>query len=145
MGIYDGICCLCDSFNYILTPEDVKGFFQEVFHHIKPGGWFCFDTHSLDRLDEFGNEWNETGQFEDGLSYQWSIMAEQDWIYQDFAFYFDDGVKQEHHMQRVYDPEWLIQELQVYASEIKICTDFDQEGICEGEKIFFQVRKKEEQ
>ena len=145
MGIYDGICCLCDSFNYILSQEDVKKFFQEVFAHIKPGGWFCFDTHSLDRLIEFENEWNETGQFEDGLRYQWSIMAEEDIIYQDFAFYFDQGIKQEHHMQKVYDPMWLVQQLQSYASEIRICTDFDQEGICEGEKIFFQVRKKEEQ
>ena len=143
LGQYDGIFCLCDSFNYILSKEDVAHFFQEVFAHLKPGGWFCFDTHSIDRLTEFDQEWNETGTFEDGVNYQWSIMAEDDWIYQDFAFYMEQTIQQEHHMQRVYDPLWLQEQLQPYASQINICTDFDQEGVNEGEKIFFQVRKKE--
>lgn len=143
LGLFDGISCLCDSFNYLLSEEDVQTFFEEVFAHLKPGGWFFFDTHSMDRLEEFKEEWNETGTFEDGVNYQWSIQSEDTTIYQDFAFYQGGQVIQEHHMQRVYDPVWLQEILKPYAQTMEICTDFHAEGIQPGEKIFFRVRKKE--
>ena len=77
------------------------------------------------------------------MDYQWSITSEEDVIYQDFAFYKEDGtVIQEHHMQRVYDPAWLIETLKPYFTIEKITTDFDQEGIQEGEKYFFVCRRK---
>ncbi len=143
LGTFKTIFCVCDSFNYVLEKEDVKALFKEAASHLETGGLFCFDTHSLDRLDEFEVEYNETGQFEDGVQYQWSIMSEDEYIYQDFAFYRPDGtVLEEHHMQRVYDPEFLIQELEEYFDVISVKTDFDQEGISEGEKYFFAARKK---
>ena len=61
LGSYSGIFCLCDSFNYILEKEEIDAFFHEVSQHLKPNGLFFFDTHSLDRLDEFDSEYNETG------------------------------------------------------------------------------------
>lgn len=144
LGTFKTIFCVCDSFNYVLEKEDVKALFKEAASHLETGGLFCFDTHSLDRLDEFEGEYNETGQFEDGVQYQWSIMSEDEYIYQDFAFYRLDGtVLEEHHMQRVYDPEFLIQELEEYFDVISVKTDFDQEGISEGEKYFFAARKSE--
>ena len=102
---------------------------------------FFFDTHSLDRLVEFEEEFNETGCFED-CQYQWSILSEDDYIYQDFAFYLDDGkIVQEHHIQRVYTPEWLETELKKYFEILKVTTDFDLEGIQEGEKYFYVCRR----
>lgn len=142
---FDAVACLCDSFNYLLDPEDVKTFFQQVHSHLHPNGYFFFDTHALDRLEEFSNEWNETGEFQDGTKYQWSIVAEDDWIYQDFAFYTKDGVVQEHHMQRVYDPKWLESVLSAYFEIVSVTTDFDQPGICPGEKYFYVCRRKEVQ
>lgn len=140
---YSLILCLCDSFNYLLTEEEVSNFFKEVADHLKLGGYFLFDTHSLDRLDEFRQEYNETGSFED-CDYQWSITSEEDLIYQDFAFYLaDDRVVQEHHIQRVYDPEFLKSELSKHFEIIKVTTDFDQDGICEGEKYFYICKKRE--
>ncbi len=144
MGQYDVIACLCDSFNYILSIESVDQLFQQVHQHLNSGGLFFFDTHSLDRLEEFKQEWNETGTFMDGLSYQWSISSEDDWLYQDFAFYFPDGtVSLEHHLQRVYQPEELEAHMEPYFEIIDVKTDFDQEGITSGEKYFYIVRKKE--
>ena len=142
LGSYSGIFCLCDSFNYILEKEEVDAFFHEVCQHLKPNGLFFFDTHSLDRLDEFDSEYNETGAFEDGCQYQWSIMAEDDYVYQDFAFYMKDKVVQEHHIQRVYDPIWLNDTLSKYFDVLKVTTDFDIEGIVPGEKYFYVCRKK---
>lgn len=139
---YDGILCLCDSFNYLLEPQEVQQFFLEVHDHLSENGLFFFDTHSLDRLQEFQEEFNETGHIFD-VDYQWSITSEENYIYQDFAFYKEDGtVIEEHHMQRVYDPAWLIEILELYFTIEKITTDFDQEGIQEGEKYFFVCRRK---
>ena len=96
----------------------------------------------MDRLEEFDSEYNETGAFEDGCQYQWSIMAEDDYVYQDFAFYMKDKVIQEHHIQRVYDPKWLEEILSKYFDILKVTTDFDIEGIAPGEKYFYVCRKK---
>ena len=93
-------------------------------------------------MDEFSEEFNETGHIED-VDYQWSITSEEEIIYQDFAFYKENGeVIQEHHMQRVYDPEWLKEALHPYFYIESIKTDFDLEGIQPGEKYFFVCRRK---
>lgn len=140
---YDLIVCVCDSFNYLLEKDEVSRFFKQVADHLGEGGLFCFDTHSLDRIEEFEGEYNETGEFEDGVQYQWSIMSEDDLVYQDFAFYMPDGtILQEHHMQKVYDPQFLIDELEKHFEIVSITTDFEQEGIKAGEKYFFAARKK---
>ena len=105
-------------------------------------GLFFFDMHSWDRLEEFSEEFNETGSFDDGCQCQWSIMSEDELVYQDFAFYKDNQMVQEHHIQRVYDPKWIQTELEKYFDILKITTDFDQEGLCEGEKYFYVCQKK---
>lgn len=144
LGQYDAMACLCDSFNYLLDQKEVETLFQEVHHHLNEGGYFFFDTHALDRLTEFEEEWNETGTFEDGVSYQWSIESEDDWIYQDFAFYMLDGsILQEHHLQRVYQPKELEEIFSPYFDVVDIKTDFDLPGIQPGEKYFYVLRKKE--
>jgi SAM-dependent methyltransferase len=146
LPMYPAIACLCDSFNYILSEQEVEDFFEEVADHLASDGLFFFDTHSLDRLQEFAEEWNETGVFEDGVGYQWSILCEDQWLYQDFAFYGCDGhVEQEHHLQRVYDPAWLEKALTKRFDIVDVYTDFHLPGIQNGEKYFYTVRKKEKQ
>lgn len=139
---FDMILCLCDSFNYLLEDKEVQDFFKEVHDHLEENGLFLFDTHSLDRIEEFQEEFNETGHIQD-IDYQWSITSEDDLIYQDFAFYKPDGrVIQEHHLQRVYDPQWLEKSLELYFDIENITTDFTLEGIQEGEKYFYVCRRK---
>lgn len=141
-SFFDVVTCLCDSFNYILSKEEVVSFFKEVHNHLNENGLFFFDTHSLDRLEEFAEEYNETGVFED-CEFQWSIMSEDDWVYQDFAFYLPDGhIVQEHHIQRVYHPDWLKEQLEEYFDIIKVSTDFSLPGIQAGEKYFYICRRK---
>lgn len=143
LSSYDVICCLCDSFNYLLSQEDVASFFKEVHNHLNKDGLFFFDTHSLDRLDEFSEEFNETGDLED-CQYQWSITSEDDFIYQDFAFYLSDGsLQQEHHLQRVYTPEFLESTLSMYFDIVNIRTDFILDGIQEGEKYFYVCQRRD--
>lgn len=138
---YDGILCLCDSFNYVLKEEQVMTMFQQVYQHLHQGGVFIMDMHSLDRLAEFEEEYNEAGSV-DGREYQWTIFREEDCIYQNFAFYDEDGRSElEQHIQRVYDPMYIDQILKTCGFQTKIITDFTEDGICPGEKQFFICRK----
>lgn len=138
---YDGILCLCDSFNYLLKEEQVRALFQGAFHHLKDAGVFLVDMHSMDRLTEFEEEYNEAGHVKD-LEYQWTITSEEDRIYQNFAFYDSAGrVTLEQHEQRVYEPAWILAELKEAGFQVEIFTDFTHAGICAGEKQFYICRK----
>lgn len=139
--VYDGILCLCDSFNYLLSDTQVDHMFTQVYAHLRDQGVFIMDMHSLDRLDEFVEEYNEAGKIM-SHEYQWTIYAVEDRIYQNFAFYDEDGrVTLEQHIQRVYDPMDIKARLEQTGFQVEIYTDFTQEGICEGEKQFFVCRK----
>ncbi len=141
-GRYDAILCLCDSFNYLLTKEEVRHFFAQCFDRLTDEGTLIVDMHSMDRLKEFEEEYNETGCI-DGEDYQWTIESEDDRIYQSFAFYDADGKMQlEQHVQRVYDPAWILQELTNCHFDVVIKTDFDRNGIVEGEKQFYICRRR---
>lgn len=138
---YDGILCLCDSFNYILHKEQVRKLFSDVYHHLHTSGYFIMDMHALDRLTEFEEEYNETGHVGD-VDVQWTILSEEDRIYQNFAFYQSDGtIALEQHIQRVYDPVEIKELLEVQGFDVRVVTDFEQDGICAGEKQFYICRK----
>ncbi len=134
---FDGILCLCDSFNYLLQEDQVLTMFRQIKDHLKDGGIFIMDMHSLDRLEEFSEEYNEAGRI-DQHEYQWTIQTIDDSIYQNFAFYDEEGrITLEQHIQKVYDPLWVKEVLTQLGFDVEIYTDFDQKGICEGEKIFY--------
>lgn len=139
---YDGIVCFCDSINYLLTEADIRQFFIQVQQHLQDDGVFLFDMHSRDRLDEFQEEFCEDGVI-DGTPYEWSITSEDDYIYQNFAFYDQDArVHLEQHIQRVYDPDWVRELLIQSGFRVQVYTDFKELGIQEGEKYFYVCEKE---
>lgn len=116
--------------------------FTKVYEHLREHGVFIMDMHSMDRLDEFEEEYNEAGKIM-SHEYQWTIYAVEDRIYQNFAFYDEEGrVTLEQHIQRVYDPLDIKTRLEKTGFQVEIYTDFTEEGICEGEKQFFICRKE---
>lgn len=138
---YDGIICLCDSFNYLVKDEEVISFFKQVYEHLVDNGTFIVDMHSMDRLEEFKEEYNEAGKVLQ-REYQWTIQTIDDCIYQNFMFYDEDGRNVlEQHVQRVYKPSWIQSQLETIGFEVSIMTDFIYEGICEGEKQFYICKK----
>ncbi len=132
---YDNIICFCDSINYVLDLSDLEVMFKKAYTTLNKNGVFMFDMHTLDRLDEFSEDYIETGQILD-TDYQWSIVKDEDYILQHFAFYEDDGIKQEHHIQRVYNPDTIIKLMEETGFKVQVFTDFNIEGISVGEKIF---------
>ena len=134
---FDTIICFCDSINYL---SDYRSMFKHVYDSLLPGGIFMFDMHSQDRLDEFKEMFIEEGYILN-VPYQWTIMTNDNMIHQHFAFYQEDGIIQEQHVQYVFEPQEVINELHKLNFKIKIYTDFDQEGIKSGEKIFIVGEK----
>lgn len=134
---YEGILCLCDSLNYITQEQDLQTFFAKAYEALEERGVLIFDVHSMDRLQEFEEEFYECGQI-DGVEYEWSIEAHEDLIYQNFIF-FDESAKPsyEQHVQRVYEPMQLKAMLEAVGFVVEWYTDFVHEGVVAGEKIFF--------
>ena len=139
---YDGILCLCDSFNYLLEEEQIQAMLDGVMAHLKEGGVFIVDMHSMDRLEEFEEEYNEAGKIL-GQEYQWTIYAQDDRIYQNFAFYDANGrITLEQHIQRVYEPAWILAQLKQRHFDVEVVTDFTLPGIHSGEKQFYICKKQ---
>lgn len=143
--LFDGILCFCDSLNYLLKEAEVKTFFAQAYDHLHDSGVLLFDMHSQDRLLEFQEEYCEAGSVQ-GVPYEWTIQAQEDRIYHNFAFYDHEArVTLEQHVQRVYDPEWIMKELRQLGFQVSVYTDFVQEGIQTGEKYFYvAVKQKKE-
>lgn len=137
---FDGIFCFCDSINYLSSLNEVKEMFQSVKEALTPKGVFLFDMHSLDRLDEFKELYIEEGMLD--VPYQWTIQSDEQCIHQHFAFYTEEGILEEQHVQTVFNPYEILELLQKIDFDCEIKTDFDQDGIHEGEKYFIIARRK---
>lgn len=140
---FDAIGCFCDSINYLEDEQEVEAFFDEAADHLKENGLFFFDSHSEDRLEEFADDYEEAGVFDDGTQVQWLISSEDDTIYQDFAFYFNGQTIVEHHIQRVFLLGFLKKALEKRFDLIDLRGDFEEGPIQECEKYFFVARKKQ--
>ncbi len=138
---YDSILCYCDSLNYVVQNQDVLTVFEKVYACLEDGGAFLFDIHSLDREVEFAEEYIEEG-FLDDVAYQWTIRHEDHFLYHSFTFYDANGkLEQEQHVQKVHNPLWVKEQLERIGFIVSMYTDFDLEGIQEGEKIFYVAKK----
>lgn len=142
---YDTITCFCDSLNYVTELERIEKLFKGAYKALRAGGVFLFDAHSLDRLEEFKEEYDESMTL-DELEYTWHIVSKEDFIYQTLRVWDDSIVPtyffEEHHVQRVYDPNCLKELLEKTGFKVQIYTDFNIEGIASGEKQFFVCHKE---
>ena len=120
---YDLILCICDSINYLYTDE-LDNFFKCAYEHLNDNGRIIFDMHSINRLEEFREEYIEEGYVDD-LPYQWSISSDEieKCIYEHFTFYTPDGMIQEHHMQNVFDIKSLTSKMDEYFT-YEVIEDF---------------------
>lgn len=140
---YDAVICYCDSLNYLADLNQLRSVLQAAYDALHQKGTLLFDIHSLDRLQEFAEEYIEEGYLDD-TAYQWTIRTEDDWLLHCFIFYDRQGrMEQEQHQQRVFDPFVVADLLKTIGFRVHMYTDFDQDGICPGEKIFFVAVKEE--
>ncbi|MGG1400476.1 class I SAM-dependent methyltransferase [Bacillus salipaludis] len=152
-GSFDVIGIFCDSLNYLKTEEDVLQTFSSVYQHLKPGGIFIFDVHSIFKISQiFINQtfaindehvayiWNSfPGEFPNSVEHDLSffVLDEKSGMYDRFD---------ELHFQRTYpveDYKNLLHQAGFGFEEIKICADFENAApLPQSERIFFVVSKK---
>ncbi|MED3561904.1 class I SAM-dependent methyltransferase [Bacillus xiapuensis] len=146
LGQFDCIGIFCDSLNYLKIEQDVIQTFLAVHQHLKPGGLFIFDVHSLHKISQiFLNQtftlndehlsyiWNSfPGEFPHSVEHELSffVLDEKMGMYDRFD---------ELHVQRTYPvddyKEWLSQ---AGFKEIEICADFENIAPTpQSERIFF--------
>lgn len=88
---YDGFFCICDSLNYLLSPEDVLSTFYGVKRHLKHNGIFIFDLKTpyfyqnvlgdqtfCDHQEDCSYTWENSYFEEDNINqYDLTIFAKQ--------------------------------------------------------------------
>lgn len=139
---YPSIGCFCDSLNYLSSLDDVTLFFQQAYQHLLPNGVLLFDCLSIDRLTEFSDSFIEEGIIKE-VAYQWSIDTVNQTLQHHFAFWKDDQLYQEYHIQTIYSPQQLTQQLIDIGFTVTIYTDFVNLGVLSGERYCFVARKQE--
>ncbi|MEG0733939.1 class I SAM-dependent DNA methyltransferase [Anaerorhabdus sp.] len=137
---FDGVLCFCDSINYLNSLDEVKMMFKSVLSCLNDDGVFLFDMHTIDRLEEFSELYIEEGELD--VPYQWTIQSIDDQIHQHFAFFEDDKIIQEQHIQTVFKYEDIKELLNQYGFDTEVFTDFDLVGEQQGEKWFIVARRR---
>lgn len=137
---FDTVVCYNDSVNYITETEDLKKCFACVNKVLKKGGVFLFDVHTMERLEQFEEEYLEEGMIQ-STPYQWSIESEDERLFHHLAFWTEKGFLEEEHIQRVYPKEELKQLLNEAGFTVQVFTDFVEDENTLGEKWYFIARK----
>lgn len=50
---FDGAISTCDSFNHIMTAEELQKAFHNAYSALKPGGWFSFDLNTVEGYHKY--------------------------------------------------------------------------------------------
>jgi 2-polyprenyl-3-methyl-5-hydroxy-6-metoxy-1,4-benzoquinol methylase len=148
---FDMIICCCDSLNYLSTEQEVKQTFFKVFQHLKNGGMFLFDVHSIFKISQiFMNQTFVSNEEE--ISYIWNCFPgeESNSVIHDLTFFVKDDRKHcyhrfdELHVQRTFSIQQYSQWLEEAGFMIEeITADFQSlPPVDTSERIFFSAMKK---
>ncbi|PEZ83374.1 class I SAM-dependent methyltransferase [Bacillus sp. AFS017274] len=120
LGHFDCVTIFCDSLNYLRDEEDIVKTFSRVHEHLKEGGLFLFDVHSIYKMEEIFRD-NTFAVNGEEVSYIWDCFpgVEPYSVEHDLSFFVRDDESglydrfDELHYQRTYPVEqykkWLEQ------------------------------------
>lgn len=147
--LFDGVLIFCDAINYLSDAEAVKGTFQTVFLHLKPGGVFLFDAHSVKKIGRFLDQ-QTFGSSDPDVSYLWECFPgeTESSVVHDLTFFVqqDDGSYkrvEETHEQQTYPLEQFLLWLEAIGFvEIQVIGDFDDTlDVAECDRWCFMAKK----
>ncbi|MDG4655467.1 class I SAM-dependent methyltransferase [Ectobacillus antri] len=145
---FDCVTIFCDSLNYVTSEDGIKQTFKKVYEHVKPGGLFLFDIHSLYKIHQvFMNETYTINEEEVALIWTCFPGEEPDSVEHDMTFFVQDGEYyqrfDELHVQRGYETDHIISWLEEAGFTV-LCVegDFTEELTDTTERIFFTAQKK---
>nr|WP_279663429.1 class I SAM-dependent methyltransferase [Ectobacillus ponti] len=150
-GQFDVVTIFCDSLNYLVEDSDVQQTFIRVREHIKDGGLFLFDVHSLYKIhhvfmdeaftvneDEIALIWNcFPGEYADSVEHEMTFFVQD--VETGMYHRFDED-----HVQRAYEVEELAAWLGDAGFEVlSVAGEYGDAAVGEEEeRIFFAARKK---
>jgi 2-polyprenyl-3-methyl-5-hydroxy-6-metoxy-1,4-benzoquinol methylase len=149
-GQFDIIGIFCDSLNYLQSDEDVIHTFSNVLKHLKEGGIFLFDVHSIYKISQvFINQTFTLA--EDHLSYIWNSFPGDlpNSVEHELSFFILDEQTgkydrfDELHYQRTYPVQQYTEWLKETGFELlEVSADFQSvEPKQQSERIFFIAKK----
>lgn len=143
----------CDVLNYIVSLEDIKKVFQNVYASLAPGGLFIFDIHSIHYVEEHLLHHTFAYQ-EDELAYIWDCVPGKyrGEMFHELSFFFAKDVDSstyyrfdEVHHQRTYPSASYVDLLhQAGFRNIEVFADFSMKNNFledKSERIFILSEK----
>jgi len=150
LGQFDCVTIFCDSLNYLRDEEDIVKTFSRVHEHLKDGGLFMFDIHSLYKMEEVFSDHTFAVNGEE-VSYIWDCFPGEEpySVEHDLSFFVRDEESglydrfDELHYQRTYPVEqykkWLEQAGFTFS---EILADLEEAPlVTETERILFVASK----
>ncbi|MFD0048270.1 class I SAM-dependent DNA methyltransferase [Actinomycetes bacterium NPDC127524] len=151
LGVYDGVTIFCDSLNYLRTENDVQAAFRGVNEHLKSGGLFMFDVHSVFKMEQIFQNHTFAVNDED-VSYIWDCFPGEEpySVEHDLSFFVRDEESglydrfDEWHYQRTYQTETYERWLNEAGFEVlEVLADLNEEPPSSTtERILYICRKK---
>ncbi|WP_434167422.1 class I SAM-dependent DNA methyltransferase [Peribacillus frigoritolerans] len=150
LGQFDCVTIFCDSLNYLRDEEDIVKTFSRVHEHLKDGGLFLFDIHSIYKMEEiFGD--NTFAVNGEEVSYIWDCFPGEEpySVEHDLSFFVrddDSGLYDrfdELHYQRTYPVEQYKKWLEQAGFTVsEILADLEEAPlVTETERILFVASK----
>lgn len=150
LGEYDFVTIFCDSLNYVREEKDIPRTFKQVHSHLKEGGLFMFDVHSVYKMEHIFQ--NHTFAVNDEeVSYIWDCFpGEKPYsVEHDLSFFVLDRENglydrfDEFHYQRTYPVDQYKNWLADSGFELlEILSDLEEQPVHEKtERVLFVARK----
>jgi ubiquinone/menaquinone biosynthesis C-methylase UbiE len=150
LGQFDCVTIFCDSLNYLRDEEDIVKTFSRVHEHLKDGGLFMFDIHSLYKMEEIFSDHTFAVNGEE-VSYIWDCFPGKEpySVEHDLSFFVRDDESglydrfDELHYQRTYPVEQYKKWLEQAGFTVsEILADLEEAPlVTETERILFVASK----
>ena len=150
LGQFDCVTIFCDSLNYLRDEEDIVKTFSRVHEHLKDGGLFMFDIHSLYKMEEIFSDHTFAVNGEE-VSYIWDCFPGEEpySVEHDLSFFVRDDESglydrfDELHYQRTYPVEQYKKWLEQSGFTVsEILADLEEAPlVTETERILFVASK----
>lgn len=151
----DSVISFCDTFNYLTEEEDVILAFRQTYEGLKEGGCFIFDMHHPNQLRMYAKE-QPFVLNEDDLAYIWISDLDEDRCEIEhqltiFARSEQEGHNRglygridEVHIQRAYEPEWVLRALhETGFRDVRAYADFSLQPVSNDTtaRVFYTALK----
>ncbi|MGG0413058.1 class I SAM-dependent DNA methyltransferase [Peribacillus simplex] len=150
LGQFDCVTIFCDSLNYLRDEEDIVKTFSRVHEHLKDGGLFLFDIHSIYKMEEIFRD-NTFAVNGEEVSYIWDCFPGEEpySVEHDLSFFVRDDESglydrfDELHYQRTYPVEQYKKWLEQTGFTVsEIMADLEEAPlVTETERILFVASK----